>query len=451
MRKILIFTALYLFCEVTYNLGLVEFLSSKNTTIDTYSNLETFGKLLSAVGFSLILSRLVPARIKFGKVASIAILIPALFYTETFAFNAILDGLPAQTKVYGYMEGVYRNAVLNGNIRDERFSSPLTTRDKVALSSIVATDTHDIQTEVEGFLYTTVPDSTIDGFYSDYQTINTKIDPFYASYALASKRYALLSTKAQQVALAQFKEKTGGIEPGLSQQDFAHELARHFPSYTAYSDTIVIPGNPRVGLLDVRAGDIPLGLSQAAFRDFMKEKLATALSKSRISAANIDNLPHSRDLIASVFIPPLAIALSLLSIILNASSLLASYRKVLGTLPIIVALAIAFSASSNRLAVNEWAGRALNVEVAMATALSPYMRLLHSSFIDDNHPDETNIIRVHKPKAVDFSDIEQKLTALKSEETDMPPVDERLEVDTTKLQDQGYFGRIKTTKNPYTN
>jgi len=58
-KNILIITTLYLLCEVIYNLGLVEFLTSKNTEISVYNMLEDFGKFLSSAGLTLLLVKFI--------------------------------------------------------------------------------------------------------------------------------------------------------------------------------------------------------------------------------------------------------------------------------------------------------------------------------------------------------------------------------------------------------
>ena len=55
----ILFTLFYVICEVIYNLGLVEFLTSKNTEIGVFEHLETFGKTLSSIGLSLVIIHLI--------------------------------------------------------------------------------------------------------------------------------------------------------------------------------------------------------------------------------------------------------------------------------------------------------------------------------------------------------------------------------------------------------
>ncbi|MFM0417528.1 hypothetical protein [Paraburkholderia aromaticivorans] len=450
MKKLfLIFTALYLFCEVTYNLGLVEFLASKNTTIDVYQNLENFGKALSAIGLSLILIKAIPKRFK---ALALAAFIPLLFVTETVAFNTLLDRLPAQAKVYGYFEGVYRNAVINGNIEDSRFPVNLGAGQKVALASIVTLNREQIPAKVNDFLFSKLADDTVDGLFTNYDKLTSKIEPYYAVYAVESKKYADAPTLIKQRYLKAFEEKTHGIEPGLSQADFTNALAKRSPSYQQYANTVIIPGNAKLGITELRAGAIPLGMNREQFHAWVSGKYEEVLSHSRVTEANIDKLPHSRDLVASVFIPPIAIALSLLSIILNATSLLAGIYRPLAIVPLALVATAAVTAPASLYGVPDWQNRAMAVESDLMTTLDPYVSVIHRAFINDQHPDTANIIRIEKPKAVDFSDIEKSMQSLQQQDdTDLPKVDERLQVDTSRLNEPGYFGQIKTSKNPYTN
>ena len=44
------FSIIYILAELSFNLGLIDFLSSKNTEMDTFHTLETFGRILSSLG-----------------------------------------------------------------------------------------------------------------------------------------------------------------------------------------------------------------------------------------------------------------------------------------------------------------------------------------------------------------------------------------------------------------
>ena len=53
-----IFSLVYIFLEITFNLGLIDFINSKNTEISTFNKLETLGRVLSSIGFSLFITKL---------------------------------------------------------------------------------------------------------------------------------------------------------------------------------------------------------------------------------------------------------------------------------------------------------------------------------------------------------------------------------------------------------
>ncbi|WZB61844.1 hypothetical protein WJ970_33730 [Achromobacter xylosoxidans] len=117
-------TLVYIVCELIYNLGLVDFLSSKNTEITVFNRLEFFGKSLSSIGISLFLIKVLPTKRIIHRLAAFTALVPIVFIVESAAFDHLIDSLAPEKKAQAYALGVYRNAALNGHIPSP-VSSPL--------------------------------------------------------------------------------------------------------------------------------------------------------------------------------------------------------------------------------------------------------------------------------------------------------------------------------------
>ncbi|HVI41894.1 MAG TPA: hypothetical protein VM577_14685 [Anaerovoracaceae bacterium] len=447
-----IFTLVYVLCEIVYNLGLVEFLASKNTEIGVFSNLENFGKALSSIGLSLVLIKI--ARNSKAKIAAFIILVPLLFTAETVGFDKLVKGLSPEVKVNTYLAGVYRNAVLNGSIKDDRFTE-LNAYNKVVLANLwtLGSDKEKVRKGVETLLYSKPDDTIINEFYRNYIGLTSRIVPYYAAYAIESKKYDDYTGKAKEIVNKEFIRRIG-IAQGLNQSQFVDAVATRSPSFKKYQATVIIPAQPKLGIMELKAGDIPLGLSQQEFHKYVAKRFDDILAKTQINAENIDLLPHSYDLISSVIVPPIAIFLSLLSILLNTSILLVSVKKPLVVVPSLLAVTAYGLFTYNPYGVADPVNRAMGVEVRLFQILTPVAAAIHATAINDQHPNEAQVIRIKKPELVDFKDLDEQMQALKTtsdtETQDLPKVDERVTADTQKLQtDQGYFGEVKTKTNPY--
>lgn len=461
-KLLILFTAVYLLCEVIYNLGLVEFLSSKNTEISVFENLETFGKVLSSIGLSLIFIMLV--KNSKTKLIAFAVLVPVLYMCETFGFHHLVDSLPTETKVAGYYSGVYRNAVINGSIPDSQLSE-LTPYNRVMLSNIMALSTNKdvIRKKVDELLYKAPESKEIVALYSNYQKLTSTIEPYYSTYAITSKRWGGFEGKAKEAIDKEFIKRSG-LPQGLNKEQFYSAVAEKSPSFKAYLETVIIPGDEKFGIAEIKGKDIPLGMNQEQFKVFVELKIKDILSKTAINEANFDKLPHSYNLISSVFIPPLAIFLSLLSIILNASILCIEISSLVKTkvlklclyisagIPTLVAVAVFSASTFNPYKLSEPLNRIHGIEATLYEALNPVASLIHSVAINDVAPNEGQIVRIKKPEAINFSDLEAKMGELKSiSNQELPTIDERITADSERLEnDKSYFGEVKTNINPYT-
>jgi len=449
------FTLTYLVAELLYNLGLVEFLSSKNTEISVISHLETFGKSISALGLALFISKLIPR----WKLAAIAVLVPVLFISEGFIFDSIITNLPKAEKVAGYYLGVYRSAVLNGDIEDKEIGkAPYSAKQKVLLTNIILKGSG-IEPGVKGFLYgAKLPTDVIHELYTSYNQIDTKIGSYYGAYALASKKFLMLPQMVQQKASGKFLAGTGGIPPGLDKQGFMASVKKSYPQLTQYMGTVLVPANAELGIEQLTVADLPSGLDETQFTSFLEGKYKDVLQKSQITEGTVEHLPHSRDLITAVFIPPMAMGLSLLSLCLNSfsvlwlvfgrNSLMKAFVGVSGALAVGF---LVFSAQSSSYQVNPAWKTVLYGEEKLLQAVGSGMEVIHKAFIDDNHPDSTQIIHIQRVGAIDSHAIDEKMAELQkfNDSQALPKVDDSIKVDESRINDQGYFGQVKTDGNPY--
>jgi hypothetical protein len=450
-KHFIVITALYLLFEIFYNLGLVEFLTSKNTEISAYDMLESFGKFLSSVGLTLLAIKLIQDNKK--KLVAACLLIPCLFVVETAVFNSIVDNLPQEMKVSAYYAGVYRNGVLNGTIEDESLVS-LTPYNRVVLANIgsYAAGTR-VRSAVDGLLSGPAIQPDIDGLYANYAKLSDSLNPLYEVYALESKKFAEFKGMLGEEALHRFKRRSNGIAPGLTRAQFFQALAGHSSSVARFNETVFIKPNDKLGIPGLRGADLPLGMDRKAFEGFFGKQVALAVSKSKISVASVDNLPYARELVASVVIPPIALALSFVSIVLNASALLYAVKKWLVVLPGAVVVVFACTAGANPHVFGEPIHRAVSLEASLYRALSPVATGIHTAFINDESPNVAEVIVVKRPEPMDFSDLSKQLQDMKTDDIlGMPSVDPRVRIDEARLKrEDAYYGELQIGSNPYMN
>lgn len=435
-------TLAYIVCELIYNLGLVDFLSSKNTEITVFNRLEFFGKSLSAIGISLFLIKVLPTKRTIHRLAAFTALVPIVFIVESAVFDHLIDSLAPEKKAQAYALGVYRNAVLNGHIPSP-VSSPLALA-TIGLSSKL--DSDQVRSQVSDFLQAKFDSDAIGSFYGQYREMSSKLDAVYASYAIESKRWNGYKGKMKEKVDQEFIKKAG-VPQGLSRDEFMAAIGESSPALKQFRTTEIIPAIPKFGIAAVRGADIPFGLSEGDFRALFEQHIATIREKSSISAANVESLPHARELIASIYIPPLAIGLSLLSILLNLSTVLVAVHRGLVAIPVGIVAFSLYTSSMNPL------GAVMAVESQLLRVAKPITAIIHQVAINDENPNEADIIRIKKPEPVDMSDLESKLSDLKQsvEVEAAGKTDEQITADPDRLKnEQGYYGEIRGKINPYT-
>ncbi|MCW3696368.1 hypothetical protein [Burkholderia cenocepacia] len=442
---LLIFTGIYAFCELVYNFSLVNFLSSKNTEIAVFNYLETFGKSLSAIGISLFIIKLIPAKKIAVKMAIFFALGVGIFSVEGIVFDKIVHSLSPEAKIQAYVLGAYRNAALNEQL-------PTSIKDPVEIANIGLSNQvqGDIKAQVQSLFASSLNPDAMMPFFANYQTLSDKLDSIYALYAIQSKRYEGYKGMMKEKVDREFMRQAG-VPPGLSKDAFMKAISAKSESLQKFQKTVLIPGSDKLGIKPVTGADLPIGMTQDQFRSFIQAKVDEVKHKTALSAQNVENLPYAYEIISSVYIPPLAIALSLLSIILNVGSLLFAIKK---PLVLIVPALVALGFYSSDVNVKPYMKPILNVEHSLLTIGKPLVWTIHHIAINDTNPNEADIIRIKKPEPMDFTDLESKLKTLQAEVAKQAPeTDGRITADENRLKnDSSYFGEIRSNQkiNPYT-
>lgn len=473
----LIFSLIYIFLEITFNLGLIDFINSKNTEISVFNQLEMLGRLLSSIGFSLFLVKLINNFSKLSKNISIIlfVVVSAIFYFgETIVFNKIVDNLSPEQKFNAYSFGVYRNLSLNSQID----SSLLNNEDKeygLVINSMlgILSNKPEIKDAVQGNIKSfftiemNIDPKSLGEIYDKINLVQNnysdKYEDYWKRYVIESRRYENYNGFYKN----KYKEnfiKTIGIEPSLDKVTFIKALKNKSESKNlSYINNIeIIPENSKINMSSLKIGDIPKDLNKEQWVLFVENHVQNAINKTKFAPQNVDNLPHARNIISSVVITPIAIILSLLSIILNITLLLGRFNKIIGMVYFGIVLLTAIMWNYNPYSLNLLMNKTIGVETRMVKLLTSYKKVIHNTFVNDKNPNVFDIVRIEKPKIPtaeeNTDELNKKFKSLESENdksekesnSEVKKQNNELYIDNKKLNNSGYYGEVNK-KNPYAN
>lgn len=465
-----IFSLVYIFLEITFNLGLVDFINSKNTELDVFHGLETLGRILSSIGFALFLVKLLRHKLKklhFMAPVIMFILTGIIFYSaQTVIFNKIVDNLSNQQKFDSYSLGVYRNLSLNGQIKSSLFNNEDPYYDQVINSMLVlvnnnAETKNKINKDIENFFKINYEvDSTTLGNIFD-KIDNAKVSStvnlhdYYKLYYIESKRYENYHGFMKNKYKENFV-KTIGIEPSLSEEEFVAAFKERQASKQTvnWNDIVIVPENEQIHMTQLTLGQIPDNLTKEQWINFVNQHVKKSIDKLRFNAENVENFPHVKNIISSVIISPIAIILSLVSVLLNISLLIKGKIKyVFMSLFVIAGMLFSYNPYQINTVLNKFAG----IESYMVHALNPYRHVIHNMFVNDTNPNAFNIVRVERPVMPDlksesnkaeeqFNELMKKNNSVESEVHKNK--DNETYIDDNKMKQNNYYGELNK-KNPY--
>lgn len=212
----------------------------------------------------------------------------------------------------------------------------------------------------------------------------------------------------------------------------------------------------KLSVLLLTLGDIPANLDKDHWIAFIDNHIQTSINKASLSVNNIDTLPHSRNIISSVIITPIAIILSLFAIILNITLLVSRHNKFIGGGVFIGVIIVGVLWSYNPYQINVLLNKIIGVETRFVQLLSPYKHIIHNTFVNDTNPNTFDIVRIEKPSIPDtkssMDQIQKEFDKL-SESNNQTAINQsnaekELYVDDNKLNDKNYYGEINKKSNP---
>lgn len=466
----ILFVCLYLFLEITFNISLVDFSNSKNTEIARFDQLELLGRVLSSLGLSLFIVNLFKIKHLVYNAGLIIILSVGMYFTQNHFFNQLIDNMSPQAKVQAYSLGVYRNLYINNEIPSNDgsvniFINEDTTYNQVLNSMIGAVLLSDemndkVEKHITNFFDVnfSIPSEALYEFYDRLDALknNTQTEELWKFYVIENKRFNNYQGFFKNEYENRFKNAIG-MSPNLTKEEFLSFIQSQQKENFNLDELVVVPENKALGLKPLLVKDIPSYLNRDEWVNYVNKYIDKQIDHVKLNTYNIDNLPHSRAIIASVVIVPIAIVLSFLSIVLNICTLLNVIHRKISYFVIIVFIGafIVHLFINNHYSLPVYANSMINLEKYNVMIFSDYKQFLHNKLINDEAPNDQNIIRVEKPQ---FPDVEANYTELRnkfeefnkqtSEFENGNKLRQDLKIDDKKLENTGYYGELNK-ENPY--
>lgn len=462
-----IFSVIYIFLEITFNIGLIDFINSKNTEIDVFQNLERLGRILASLGFALFTIKLLKSMFKKmnNVIVTLGFILLAIgFYNiQTIVFNRILDNMNSEQKLLAYNIGVHRTLSLNGQINLSLLNKEDPVYDSIVNSMIFLLNNDKNQTLIqksnEDFfnIHYEIDKKMFGNIYDKLESVNSneKFHEYYKIYKIESKRYE----NSNDLFKNKYKEnfiKTIGLEPSLSESEFVKQLKEQQlkKSGIDLKNIVIIPENKTIGLKALKLGDIPSDLTKDQWINFVNNHIEKALESVKLNMENVKDLPYSHNIISSVVITPIAIVLSLASIILNIGLLIGKRYPLLTGFWFAIAMTNFILFSYNPYNLNPVINKTIGVEKTLLSLTKPYKDFIHKTFVNDNNVPTFKVIRIEKPKMPKVEDRNQEINTLfeklkkNNNQIDNSKINENMYVDDNKINEKNYYGELNK-KNPY--
>jgi hypothetical protein len=327
--------------------------------------------------------------------------------------------------------------------------------------------------------------ANVDSLYLGYASVMGKLEPFYAKYAIESRRWNNLKDGVfKNMYAKEFTRLSGGIPPGLNKQQFYDALRGTNPALGQFHDAVIIEPAPKLGVGALRMGDIPPFSTQVQFTDHVFGHIQSASNRARSVGTDVLQNPQATRIIAAAYVPSISMALSLISLLLNVSLLLAapvrwtlakvgsapvaqigSGAVALGAFWVLWAQPVApFSpAMTQMLATPTGASaqiwqRAAHVQWNVMQHAKGVSTLVRAHLVDRTRTESYERLNIQKVQPVALGNLEERMELLERHQSqmlqaqqDMPVLDRDVVIDTERLEkDSSYFGERKPTgPNPY--
>lgn len=334
--SLFLITLTYVIFELRYNRNLLSLFSDANASKEAIDSLSNEGKLLAAIGITWAIGRgfLEKLRKPILMIFAFAAATWALYAGLSALYDKVIRDLSPATKVNGWHLAAYRQSLLNTKVIDPDIPLPAKSG---AVGSIVMTSFPLVMFDER---YMLPARDILERKATDFERYTmAKAEQRWPSYSNNMKRldttyreYLRGSAQAKQYGqegLKEFKKRSGGMNPNprASREEFLNELrgsshpqAAHVKQWEA--DQVWVEKKGKANEKIIYGRDVPYFMNKAQYNAWFKTK-ADALKLEVVpSVDTVEQADGIHDINSAVFIPPMAMITSLLSIIANLAAML---------------------------------------------------------------------------------------------------------------------------------
>ena len=346
---IIVVTILYLLAEITYNHALLGLFIDANTTQETVDTLSTVGKALAAFGLCWAFLRpwLSQESEPIKRFAIFAGATVITFLTISAIYSAIIRNLSDEIKADAYRINFYRSELLQGRSRDTKIlppgrideitmvsmlSLPLMTVDTAAMNRADDLLRRRLREQEKKFIaqVTTLADRQ----WPQYNQASGRLMDGHREFVFKSRQAETARCNLSCYTFWGPREKFkshAGIYPNskMTFAQFIHAvdtaytgpLSKLQPALKALRTPIRLPREVS-GKSSITFPPLPMSLNRSQFDAFFDSEARKAADTIIPDLDLPRSLPDRDEVAASVFVPPIAMTLSLFAIAVNAAALL---------------------------------------------------------------------------------------------------------------------------------
>lgn len=330
-------TLIYVYFEARYNRDLLSLFSQTNPTQQAVNALSIEGKWLAAIGLTWAIGRSFLEKLKRPHFMALAFCIAAggVYVCISAVYDHVIQNLSRSTKVDGWHLAAYRQSLLNGSLVDPYI--PLPSKSGPAGAIVMVSFPLVMYDELYMFPARDVLDrkaSFYERYVMDmaqqrwpiYQRNMDRLNAMYREYLNGSAR----ANAYGRMGLARFKSQSGGMRPNAraTKMEFLDELRKssHRESAklkSAEAEQVWIDNKGKPNEKIIYGRDFPYFMNKVQYMAWFKPK-ADKLRLDIVPTPEIvERADGINDINSSVFIPPMAMITSLLSIVANVAALMA--------------------------------------------------------------------------------------------------------------------------------
>lgn len=343
-------TAIYLYYEINWQMNLLHIMSSAKSTRDELDWVVLEGRALAAFGlvWAILKTKFLKSSSEVGSMIVTGLLVAGVtvlaFSSIGRLYDSAIDSLPAETSLQMYKVSAHRVWSLQGDLPPDASSKdpvavmlwPLKMADKAQAPGIEAV----FDKRAEGFKASAEDQARkmwpeVQGRLERMNgrgqgEISSTFQEAYLKYISGSKETVSSIGSWQAKRTEYFKSLTGmDPNPNASKEDFARALTtakinQYRELGTMYLETQGFTSDPVVhqaGDLIFHASDLAKIRTEDQFIAMVTKKASGGMAALVPTLQTVKTLPQANEVVSSAVVPPISMALSTISILLNAGSL----------------------------------------------------------------------------------------------------------------------------------